>query len=171
MKLVTALLLFVFSYSNAQNEISNHEFKFYKNGKFVKSKKLEIYFINASDTIKVDVVSNEVKMPKLESVNSVLVIVGKNKYLISEVDLSKVNEGSTIIFGVEKNFSNLISVKAEFPKMRKLGNENILLKVENLEQAKEICFLVFHSKVKEEPNKKEYKMYSKMAISKPKSAK
>lgn len=166
MKFLTAILFFVFSYSNAQNETITHEFKFYKKGEFLKSDDLQVYAINGIDTIKLNVALDKIKIPKINFQISILVVKGKKKYLIEDVDLSKIDDDSNVLFGIENNFKNLIKVSDEYPSVRKLKNNLFLLNVENLEQAKEICFIIFTSSSEPNDNRRTSKSYSKMAVSK-----
>lgn len=171
MKFLTAILLFVFSYSNAQNINLTHEFKFYKNGKFLKSNDLQLFSIKGMDTIEFNVASDKIKIPKINFTGSILVVKGKKKYLIEEVDFSKIDENSNVLFGIENNFENLIKVSDKYQSARTLKNNLILLNVENLEQAKEICFVIFSSVIAKQESVKSSKSYSKMAISKFKNLK
>jgi len=146
-----------------QNNNALHEFQFYHNGYIENKKAIQIALIIGLDTIDCGISEGQIVLPKSNLKGSILMRFKKKSYQIDDVDFSKIDVGSLMIFGVEKNMKNFALVTEEFPNLYHVKNTLSLLEIENIEQVKEICFVSFPSKLQNGKNMT-VKNYNKTSI-------
>lgn len=175
MKIFYFMIFTISIYCSAQTESSNHEFKFYKNGLFKNPKNIKLYLVKNSDSIKCNILKNKVTIPRVSSSQTVVVSYRNKNYKINDVDFSKLDKDSKIVFGIEKSIENFSPISKELPNTYILRNSPIInnnflaIKIENLHQAKKVNFIVFNCLAKSEEKKETYKTYSRSIIRKKKA--
>ena len=141
---------------------TTHQIEFYKTGKFKNPKNLKIWLVKNSDTLTCEVVNEKINIPQTSGIYSVVIESHKEKYMINEVDFSKINSESKIIIGIEKNIENLKPLSTEYPNLYNLPNTMTFIKIENLSQAMKVVFVVFATEDLEDKLKctKSYTQYN-----------
>ena len=140
---IFCVLFFLFTiHCNAQKG-NSYEFKFYNNGKFKSSKKVEVYLVTKTDSIKCKITNGQINIPENTNTNSLIINYKKNKYNIENIDFSKLDNKSVIIFGIEKNTENF-SVTQE-PDIYLHLKTNTALKMDDPHKEKKIVFLTFNA--------------------------
>ena len=167
MKRIIIFILFVLpSCSFAQTSNKSFDFEFYKNGKFRNSNHLEIQIIKNLDTITCKILKNKIIIPKIKDSCKVFIKTKSKNYLIDNVNFTKLDADSKIIFGVENNIGNFESIANQNSNFYIIKNTMIGIKIENLEQAKEVNFLVFTSIEIIENNRRTAKSYTQYSLMK-----
>ena len=145
------------SFSQTTNQI-----EFYKTGKFKSPKNLKMWLVKNSDTLKCEIVNEKINIPQNNGVYSVIIENQKERFVINDVDFSLLNSERKIIIGIEKNIENLKPVSKEYPNIYSILDSITFIRIENLNQAKEVVFVVFTSEETENKFKKakSYTQYS-----------
>jgi hypothetical protein len=159
-KIINLILLFVTICSFAQTNNKSYDFQFYKNGNFRNSKNLKIQIVKNSDSIACEVLNKKIIIPEIKDSCTVFFKIKNKKYIINNVDFSKLDSNSKIIFGIESNIKNFESISNQNPNFYILKNASIGVLIEILEQTKEVNFIVFTSKIKTGNNKETIKSYT-----------
>ena len=147
-KILPFIVFFYSALFFAQTNNQSYEFEFYKNGYFKKTKNLKIQLAKNSDTISCEIANGKIMVPKNLDTYNVIVNFRKEKYVIENVLFSKLETESKIIFGVENNMKNLKPMSAQFPNFYNIPNRLTFIDIKNLEQAKEVHFIVFSNEEK-----------------------
>lgn len=166
MKGIFYLIFLISWHSNAQELNLSRRFEYYKNGNFENVDRLTFKVANNSDTISCEIIGGKLILPKLSSTYSIIVTDGEKRFIIEDVDFTKVEGNLDIIFGVEKNFKNLNLIESAAGTFYSLKNRLAFVQLENLNDAKEDCFIIFQSPTGDEQMKKTSKSYSRFAITK-----
>jgi hypothetical protein len=163
MKTVINLILLLTTLMNFAQNNNSVEFKLYRNGEFRSLKNVKVKLVKNLDTITCEIVEGKILIPKMIDEFSVVVNIKKKTYVVDKVDFSKLNSDSKFIFGVEKNLENLKTISNQYPNVYVLSNTDNIIKIENLDKAKSVNFVVFTSKSKNTDNSitgKSYTQYS-----------
>lgn len=163
MKTVINLILLLTALMNFAQNNNSVEFELYNNGEFRSLKNVKVKLVKNLDTIACEISEGKILIPKMTDEFSVIVNIKKKTYVVDKVDFSKLNSDSKFIFGVEKNLKNLKPFSKQYPNIYVLLNTDNLLKIENLDKAKRVNFVVFTSKSKNTDNTitgKSYTQYS-----------
>ena len=163
MKIIYFIIFTISIYCSAQTEDSVHEFGFYYNGFYKNSKKIKLYLIKDSDTIKCSILKNKITIPKVYSSHTVIVYHKKKIYKINNMDFSKLNNESKVVFGIEKNLWNFIPAD-NIPNTYFMDSHRLSVKIENLNHAKKISFLVFNSSTTASNRVTTYRSYGRSEI-------
>ena len=141
MKTIFRFILFLIStycYSQTINQL-----EFYNTGQFKNPKNLKIWILKNSDTLTCEIVNKKINIPITSGIHSVIIETHKDRYVINNVDFSKISSECKIIIGIEKNIENLKPLSKEYPNLYNLPERLTFIKIENLNQAKEVVFVVF----------------------------
>ena len=151
-----------------QDNSSLHKFQFYNNGVIENSKSIKISVIVEKDTLNCAIKNGQINLPKTKVKCAVLINIKKKNYRIDNVDFSNVNNGTNVLFGIERNLDNFTQISSDYPNLYLIKKTQNTIEVENFDLAKEICFINFFSKV---VNGKEMTLrtYNKTAITKRKN--
>jgi len=163
MKIIYFIIFTISIYCSAQTENSVHEFDFYQNGFYKNSIKIKLFIIKDSDTIKCRILKNKITIPKVSSSHSVIVYHKKKVYKIRDVDFSKLDEESKVVFGIEKNLGNFIPAD-NIPNTYFMDYHRLAVKIENLNHAKKVSFIVFNSSTTANNIVRSYKNYGRSEI-------
>jgi len=163
MKIIYFIIFTISIYCSAQTENSVHEFGFYQNGYYKNSKKINFFIIKDSDTIQCSIIKNKITIPKISSSHSVIVYHKKNVYKISDIDFSKLDKESKVVFGIEKNLGNFMPAD-NIPNTYFMDYHRLAVKIENLNHAKKVSFIVFNSSTTANNIIKTYKNYGRSEI-------
>lgn len=147
-KILPYIIFFYTTLLFAQTNNQSYEFEFYKNGNFKKTKNLKIQLAKNLDTISCEIVNGKIILPKNLDTCNIVVNYRKEKYVIENVLFSKLETESKIIFGAENNLKNLKPLSSQFPNFYNLPNRLTFIDIKNLEQAKEVHFIVFTNEEK-----------------------
>ena len=167
-KIINFILFFVTICTFAQTSNKSFDFEFYKNGEFRKSKNLKIQIIKNLDTIACEILNKKIIIPEIKDSCSVFIQIKNKKYIIDNVNFSKLDSNSKIVFGIENNIENFETIANQNPNIYIIKNTMIGVKIENLEQAKEVDFLVFTSIETIGNNSKRGKSYTQYSLVKKK---
>lgn len=161
--LINHLLLLTVLMNFAQNTKSV-EFEFYKNGKFISSKNATVKLVKNSDTITCVIEDGRILIPKVIEEFSVIVNINMKTYVVDKVDFSKLYSDSKFIFGTEKNFNNLKPISNQYPNLYSILKTTNFIKIDNLEPAKKVNFVVFNSHSNNSNNSVIGKSYSQYSL-------
>lgn len=163
MKTVINLILLLSVLMNFAQNNNSVEFEIYKNGKFISLKNATIKLVKNLDTITCVIEDGRILIPKIIEEFSVVVNINMKTYVVDKVDFSKLYSDSKFIFGTEKNFNNLKPISNQHPNLYSISNTTNFIKIENLETAKKVNFVVFISQSNKSNNSvigKSYTQYS-----------
>ncbi|WCO03504.1 hypothetical protein [Psychroserpens ponticola] len=161
MKLFLLILLSTSLFCSAQSLKDSHEFKFYKNGRIVKPKKVNIYIISDKDTLKCEINENKILIPKVTDTCSILIKLKKETILIKDFDFSKIGNKGYITLGIENNMKNFQLMTPEYPNAYILKKYAIAINIENLQLIKKVCFLNYYYAIQEKGNRTYVMNYTK----------
>ena len=148
MKKVISIVLFFFTtWSFSQTNSKIFDFEFYKNGKFISPKNLKIQLVKNSDTINCEILNEKIIIPDTNGIYTIIGKIKNKKFIIDNVDFSKLNYYGKFIFGIENNINNFETVSIEFPNTYVLKNTTNTVQIENLKQAEKVYFIIFSSEV------------------------
>ena len=160
------LICFIFLLTAGMNFAQNNysiEFELYKNGEFKSLKNVKVKLVKNSDTIMCEIVKGKILFPKKGDEFSVIVTIKNEIYVVDKVDFSKLYSASKFIFGIEKNLKNFKPISTQYPNIYELSNTSNFIKIENLNKAKRVNFVVFTSKsndIDKSTTGKSYTQYS-----------
>lgn len=164
-RIINFIIFFVSIWSFAQAPNHSYDFKFYKYGSFRNSKKMTFQLVKDIDTINCEVSKGKIQVPNISGKYTVVVTLKKDKYVVENVDFSKLYLGSTIVFGIENDFSNFSPPASnQYPTIYTLPNSLIPIKIEHIEQARSVHFVVFTSEKQDGKKLKEVRSYSQYFI-------
>ena len=161
---INIFIFFSIFYCFTQIQSNTYEFKFYKNGQYKDTKKIELFLVKNSDSIKCEIIKNRITIPKVNSIYSVVLLNKKKAYTIENVDFSKLDNDSKIVFGLEKDLRRFTQLSSEFPTTYFLNETGLSIKIEEKNLAKKVNFIVFNSRTKMSNEKFIVKNYSQSAI-------
>lgn len=159
MKILYFIIFTISIYCSAQTNNTIHEFDFYHNGNYKNSKKINFLIVKDSDSITCNISNRKISIPKISAPCSIIVYYRKKSYKINNIDFSRLDNESKIVFGIEKNLKNFSPVRT-IPNAYLLDNYKLAVKVKNIKQAKKVNFIVFNSSKTQSNGKISYKNYS-----------
>jgi len=163
--IINFVLFFTTISSFAQTNGHYYDFEFYKNGSFYNTKKLKVQLVKDLDTIACEVAKDKLLLPDISGNYTVVVNIKKDKYIIANVDFSKLYRSSTIVFGIENDFSHFLSPESrQYPTIYTLPKTLIPLQIEHLEEAKAVHFVIFTSEKQDGKMFKEVSSYSRYTL-------
>jgi len=162
------ILFFVTICSFAQTSSKSYDFEFYKNGEFRNAKNFKIQIVKNLDTITCEILNEKIIIPEIKESCTVFFRIKNKKYIIENVDFSKLDSNSKIVLGIENNIENLEPISNQNPNIYIIKNTTIGVEIENLEQAKEVNFIVFTSTEITGNNSKKVKSYIQYFLAKKK---
>ena len=161
MKIILYILLFTSLFCSAQTEKNSYGFQFYKNGRIVKAKKVNVYIVNGNDTLQCDVNNDNILVPKVSAVCSVLIEYKNKTYQIDDFDFSKISSEGFVFLGIENNMENFDLITPKYPNAYILKTYGIAINIDNYVSIKKICFLNFSYTTREVGNKAYVTNYAK----------
>jgi hypothetical protein len=159
-KIINFIVFFVTIYSFAQSNNKSIDFEFYKNGGFKNLKNIKFNLLKNLDTVTCEFLNEKIIIPEIQGTYTVIVEIKNKKYKIENVDFSKLDMDCKIVFGIENNIENFEPISNQYPNFYGIKKSKIFLKIEQLEQAKKVYFLVFTSEEKTGSNTKIGKSYA-----------
>ena len=160
-KVISIILFFYVIWFFAQTNSKAIDFEFYKNGKIRNTKNLKILLVKNLDIISCEILNGKIKIPDLNGIFAIIGKIKNKKYIIDNVDFSKLNLSSKFIFGIENNIKNFKPISSEFPNFYILKNSTNSLQIENLEQAEKVYFVIFSQELFNDYNRKKVKNYNR----------
>jgi len=164
MKIILLLFLTSTLFCTAQLDTNSYDFKFYRNGNISKTKRLNVYAINGIDSIKCNIKDNKISIPNILSVGSILIKFRNKTYEIDDIDFSKFINNGLVFIGIENDMKNFTQPLPKQPEFYMLKNHAIILKLDDYESIKKICFLSFNFTTSQEDNKATNASYTKFKI-------
>ena len=165
-KFIHFILFFVAISSFAQTSNRTFDFEFYKNGEFKTPKKLKIQIIKNTDTIDCEINDKKIIIPQIKDSCTVLIKIKNKIRKIDNVNFSKLDSACKIVVGVENNINNFKLVETQVENFYSIKSTMNFIRLQNLELAKEVNFIVFTISETTKNNSKKVKSYSQYYLEK-----
>ena len=151
--------------SEVQQLHSTYTFQYYKNGKSKNPKNIEFYIVNENlGTLQCKLSGGTINMPKISAKSSIIVHDEKATYVIEDVDFSHLDENCMITFGINTKVKHLTPLSEKFPNFYAMNNKVAIVKIDDIQSVKELCFITFNSVTTAPNTGKLVKNYSQSTI-------
>lgn len=163
MKFIAVLFLFFTLHLFGQNETTNHSFRFYKNGSYESTLELKIQAVFEKDTVTCEIKDKILLLPFADEIGSIIVTYKKEKYILNEINFSSIKNNADVIFGLEDDMKKFVPISPKFPTLYMVKNSMNSIKIDDIKNVKQICFISFALKQKEN-EKMSVRCYDKTII-------
>ena len=151
--------------SEVQQLQCTYTFQYYKNGKSKNPKNIEFYIANENlDTLQCKISGGTIIVPKITTKSSIIVYDEKATYVIEDVDFSQLDENCVITFGINTKVKHLTSFSEKFPNFYAMNNKVAIVKIDDIQSVKELCYITFNSVATAPNTGKLVKNYSQTTI-------